>query len=166
MVMNLFGSVGSIRNASKNKKAVVVEERYSKPITDTSGTATSSSSADKAKKMADRFKAATKAGVNPLETAMIVMNPAYTATGRGGKPYNYNEQQFMKDVRAGKYNQPTPAPKPPTETAGSGINAPSPDIPWQPSGPVGPSVGGLTRQGGVPLQERVGVSTRRKINIV
>lgn len=166
MVMNLFGTIGDIRNASKNKKAVVVEERYSKPVTDTSGTATASSSADKGKMIAERIGAAMGAGVNPLEAAIIGMNPSYTATRPGRKPYNYNEQQFMKDVRAGKYNQPTPAPKPPTETAGSGINAPAPDIPWQPSGPVGPSVGGLQRQGGVPLQERVGVSTRRKINIV
>jgi hypothetical protein len=122
-------SVFDIRTQSNAEKNAVVEAKYGKPVTNTSGTAQGDS--NKFQGMADRFSAAMGAGVNPLEAAMVAMNPSHTATRPGRKPYNYYEQQFKKDVRAGKYANPAPAPK--TTTSGQGLNAPPPDVPWQPS---------------------------------
>lgn len=123
-------TVFDIRTQSQEEKAAIVDQRYSKPTTDTSGTATSTSSKPS---MLDIFGAAIGAGVNPLNAAMSAMDPSRTVIGPKGKSYNYYEQQFKKDVRAGKYATPTTPPKSPTSTTSPGINAPAPDQPWQPS---------------------------------
>lgn len=138
-------TVFDIRKASQDEKAAVVDERYSKPTTDTSGTATAS----KTNSIADIFGAAFKAGVNPLNAAMVAMSPSRTVMKEGGGTYNYYEQQFKKDVRAGKYATPTTPPKSPTSTTSPGINAPAPDQPWQPS-----SMSGLQTQEEDPLKRR------------
>jgi hypothetical protein len=138
-------TVYDIRTQSQEEKAAIVDQRYSKPTTDTSGTATGS----KTNSMLDIFGAAIKAGVNPLNAAMSAMDPSRTVIGPKGKSYNYYEQQFKKDVRAGKYATPTTPPKSPTSTTSPGINAPAPDQPWQPS-----SMSGLQAQEEDPLKRR------------
>lgn len=150
-------TVNDLRNQSKREKDAVVEQRYSKPTTNTSGTATASSGA--AESFGRRFSAAMKAGVDVFSAGMVAMQPSKTVRGRGGKPYNAYEQEFKQEVRAGKYATPTPAPAPPS--TGSGINAPPPDQPWRPSG--GMQASGLEQKtAGIPLQEEVGVTKRRR----
>lgn len=124
-------TVFDIRTQSQEEKAAIVDQRYSKPTTNTSGTATASSGA--AESVGRRFSAAMNAGVDVFSAGMVAMQPSKTVRGRGGKPYNAYEQEFMKDVRAGKYATPTTPPKSPTSTTSPGINAPAPDQPWQPS---------------------------------
>lgn len=140
-------TVFDIRTQSQEEKAAIVDQRYSKPTTDTSGTATGST--DKVNSIANIFNAAVKAGVNPLNAARVAMSPSSTVIGPKGKPYNYYEQQFKKDVRAGKYATPTTPPKSPTSTTSPGINAPAPDQPWQPS-----TMSGLQAQEEDPLKRR------------
>lgn len=143
-------TVFDIRTQSQEEKAAIVDQRYSKPTTDTSGTATSTSSKPS---MADIFGAAIKAGVNPLNAAISAMDPSRTVrtagyeTGQRTRPYNYYQEQFKKDVRAGKYATPTTPPKSPTSTTSPGINAPPPDQPWQPS-----TMSGLQAQEEDPLK--------------
>jgi len=54
---------------------------------------------------------------------------------------------------------PTTAKKKPT--SGTGIDAPAPDTGWRPSG-INSALGLQSAEMGVPLQETVGVSLRRK----
>lgn len=143
-------TVADIRNASKDQKQNIVDERFNtvKPVTNTSGTANTGPKDD----IIGRLKYNIGKGVDPIAATFSAMIPGMDVGMKGGKSFNYYESKFRDDVRAGKYyNQPM-APKQPSST--SGIDAPAPDKGWQPSG--------LTM--GIPLQEQVGV-TKRKRNI-
>lgn len=141
-------TVADIRNASKDQKQTIVDERFAnvKPVTNTSGTA----NATPKNGVGERIAYALGKGVDPIAATFSAMIPGMDVGMKGGKSFNYYESKFRDDVRAGKYyNQPT-APKQPSST--SGIDAPAPDKGWQPSG--------LTM--GIPLQEQVGVTKRKK----
>ena len=141
-------TVADIRNASKDQKQTIVDERFNtvKPVTNTSGTA---NTGPKTNDIAERLKYAIGKGVDPIAASFSAMIPGMDVGMKGGKTFNYYESKFRDDVRAGKYyNQPTP--KQPSST--SGIDAPAPDQGWQPSG--------LTM--GIPIQEQVGVTKRKK----
>lgn len=142
-------TVADIRNASKEQKQTIVDERFAnvKPVTNTSGTA---NTAPKRNDVLERLQYNIGKGVDPIAATFSAMIPGMDVGSRGGKTFNYYESKFRDDVRAGKYyNQPT-APK--TTPATSGIDAPAPDQGWQPSG--------LTV--GIPIQEQIGVTKRKK----
>lgn len=137
-------TVADIRNLSKNQKQTLVEERFAKPVTNTSGTANTGKSAGN--EVAERLKYNIGKGVNPIAATFSAMIPGMDVSGG----YNYYESKFRDDVRAGKmYNKPAAAKAPPVS---SGIDAPAPDEGWQPSG--------LTM--GIPIQEQVGVTKRKR----
>lgn len=145
-----MATVADIRNASKDQKQTIVDERFAnvKPVTNTSGTANNTEN-NFGQELAKRIGFNVKQGLSPLTAISSAFFPTQTVLA-GGKPYNYYEKSFQQDVRSGKYyNQPM-APKQPSST--SGIDAPAPDKGWQPSG--------LTM--GIPLQEQVGVTKRKK----
>lgn len=144
-----MATVADIRNASKEQKQTIVDERFAnvKPVTNTSGTANKTEN-NFGQELAKRLSFNVKQGLNPLAAISSAMFPDQTIRA-GGKDYNYYEKSFQQDVRSGKYyNQPTP--KQPSST--SGIDAPAPDKGWQPSG--------LTM--GIPIQEQVGVTKRKR----
>jgi hypothetical protein len=158
-----FDTVGGMRNASREGKAKKVADKMSatgKPVTNTSGTS-KPKGGNGGKQLMKQIEFGQKFG-NGMGAVAGFMGMPFTSR-IGGKPMTVDvlNQQIVQPgsvIKPPAASQPA-AKKPVTKT--SGIDAPAPDTGWRPSG-VNTALGLQQTQMGVPLQETVGVSKRRR----
>lgn len=168
-----FGTVDMMRNASRQKKAETAAAKtpasqatVEKPVTNTSGTATDT-------------------GVNMKQVQKQILMGARmggtmgAAAGFLGIPFTKSGTNTIIDPLSAKVITPglpreaprkgasiggfaiNPAAKKEKPTNGTGIDAPAPDTGWRPSG-TNSALGLQQTQMGVPLQETIGVSKRKR----
>lgn len=174
-----FGTVDMMRNASRQKKAetaaaktpasttVSTAPTTDKPITNTSGTAGAKKSDMKQTMKQIAFGAQMAGGMGAMAGFLgMPFTKKVKGTPMVVDPLNQQVVGFGSNVKApkgatiGGFNI-NPEAKKPTTPTGTGIDAPAPDTGWRPSGTN--STPGLQQtQMGVPLQETVGVSKRKR----
>lgn len=153
-----FNNISDLRYASRQKKAETATVKTpmaattEKPVTNTSGTANTNKGGG-SKGLMKQIEKGMNAG-GAMGAVMGFMGvPFKTTKGAGGRMQTVDIR--MVGEGSGK---PTPKPDP-----NAGIDAPAPDTGWRPSGTQSASTAGLQQtQMGVPLQETVGVSKRRR----
>ena len=144
--------------APKGNKA----SQPSKPLTNTSGTATEK----KGSAWFDAMVKSVKFGAKAAGTAGVMAAALGVPVRKGSMVINPKEQSILPvgTVLPAKVREMESTPKvekPPTDTGGSGIDAPAPDTGWRPSGTN--SASGLQQKTmGVPLQEQIGVTKRKR----
>lgn len=137
-----------------------------KPVTNTSGTATEK----KGSKWFESMKKSVQFGARYAGTAgalAAVLGTSVRKVSRDnptGTPMYINPSKGTV-LPAGTVIPSSPKPtkteKPPTDTGGSGIDAPAPDTGWRPSGTN--SASGLQQKTmGIALQEQIGVTKRKR----
>lgn len=185
-----LNTVADMRNASRQGKAKKASDRMAtrantatpksistkeeKPVTDTSGTAK-----DKDEARKERGQRIIRQLTRRIEFGAKVSGPG-KSTGLGvlagflGTPFTKriggnvmtvdtrNQQVVPQGVplQGNKRTTSAPAKKAPPPS-GTGIDAPEPDTGWRPSG-INSAGGLMSAEMGVPLQETIGVSLRRK----
>tara|TARA_R110000868_G_scaffold8081_2_gene41779 strand:- start:7385 stop:7897 length:513 start_codon:yes stop_codon:yes gene_type:complete len=167
-----FGTVDMMRNASRQKKAETAAAKTpagatDKPITNTSGTAGAKKTDMKQTMKQIKFGAQMAGGMGAMAgflgmpftrnvqgTAMVVDPLNQQVVGKG------SYVKAPKEATVGGFPI-SPSVKKPTTPAGTGIDAPAPDTGWRPSG-TNSALGLQQTQMGIPLQETVGVSKRKR----
>lgn len=165
----------TLRNTSRQKKAEqaaaktpTVAETGEKPITNTSGTATSNKGKMNALKKQIAFGAAQGGGLGAVAgflgmpftkkqygrpVAVDVLNQTIVEKG--------STIRAPKNASIGGFPMNPSAQKKTTPTSNSGIDAPAPDTGWRPSG-INTAGGLMSAEMGVPLQQTIGVSKRKR----
>lgn len=184
---NMMNTVAGMRNASRQGKAKKASDKMAtststakpisteKPVTDTSGTAKGGNRGFNMKQtqkqmqfgaqMAGKGKS-TGLGVlagflgmpftKRMGGTVMTVDTRNQEVVRPGTPLKVN-----KNATVGGFSIAPTAAKKTTTPAGSGIDAPAPDTGWRPSG-VNTAGGLMSAEMGVPLQETVGVSKRKR----
>jgi hypothetical protein len=174
-----FGTVDMMRNASRQKKAETAAAKTpastnvgtapttEKPVTNTSGTA-GAKKYDMKQTMEQIAFGARMAGGMGAMAGFLGM--PFTKKVKGSAmvvdPLNQQVVGFGSNVKAPKGATVggfavNPTTKKPTTPTGTGIDAPAPDTGWRPSG-TNSALGLQQTQMGVPLQETIGVSKRKR----
>lgn len=163
-----FDSLDSMRNESRKKKAETAAAKTpasqataqatEKPLTNTSGTAKPKGAALKRTGRQVQFGLEQGGAMGAVAGFMGV-----PFTKRvGGRPMTVDVLNQQIVTAGSKIKMPEPtvkkAPPPPADT---GIDAPAPDTGWRPSG-VNSALGLQQTTLGVPLQETIGVSKRKR----
>lgn len=166
----------SLRNISRNKKAEQAANKTpaaattttEKPLTNTSGTAKPKTDSIKQLKKQIAFGAEQGGGLGAMAgflgipftkkkygrpVAVDVLNQTIVEKGSTIKA--------PKNASMGGFNINPSAPKKTTPTSNSGIDAPAPDTGWRPSG-INTAGGLMSAEMGVPLQQTIGVSKRKR----
>jgi hypothetical protein len=177
-----LNTVEDMRNASRQGKAKKASDKMAtststktdKPVTDTSGTAKSAKGGSAMKQTQKQMAFGAQMAGKGKSTGLGVLAGflGMPFTKRMGGTVMTVDTRNQEVVRPGtplKANKnatvggfpisPTAAKKKPT--TGTGIDAPAPDTGWRPSG-VNTALGLQQTQMGVPLQETIGVSLRKK----
>ena len=173
-----LNTVEDMRNASRQSKAKKATDKMAtsteKPVTDTSGTAKGgnrgSAMKQTQKQMAFGAQMAGKGKSTGLGVLAGFLGMPFTKRMGGTvMTVDTRNQEVVQPGTPLKANKnatvggfpisPTTAKKKPT--TGTGIDAPEPDTGWRPSG-TNTALGLQQTEMGVPLQETVGVSLRRK----
>lgn len=155
----------STQTVPKGNKASMAADT-GKPVTNTSGTATEK----KGSKWFESMKKSVQFGARYAGTAgalAAVLGVPVRKVSRDnptGTPMYINPSKGTV-LPAGTVIPSSPKPtkteKPPTDTGGSGIDAPAPDTGWRPSGTN--SASGLQQKTmGIALQEQIGVTKRKR----
>jgi hypothetical protein len=179
-----LNTVADMRNASRQGKAKKATDRMAtststavptaastkdKPVTDTSGTAKGGNrgSAMKQTQKQIAFGAQMAGGMGAV--AGFLGMPFTKRLGGDVMTVDTRNQEVVRPGTPLKANKnatiggfaitPTAAKKKPT--TGTGIDAPEPDTGWRPSG-TNTAFGLQQTQMGVPLQETIGVSKRKR----
>lgn len=161
-----FDTVGGMRDASRQGKAKKATDRMAasaKPVTDTSGTAQKKGAGGNGSKQLMRQINFGMEQGGPGGAISGFMGLPFTKRV-GGRPMTIDtvNQQIVNAgsrIKPAAASQPS-APKTVTKT-GSGIDAPAPDTGWRPSG-INSAFGLEQAKMGIPLQETVGVSKRKR----
>lgn len=165
-----FDSLDSMRNESRKKKAETAAAKTpasqattttattEKPLTNTSGTAKPKGAALKRTGRQVQFGLEQGGAMGAVAGFMGV-----PFTKRvGGRPMTVDVLNQQIVTAGSKIKMPEPtvkkAPPPPADT---GIDAPAPDTGWRPSG-INTAGGLMSSEMGVPLQQTVGVSKRKR----
>lgn len=180
MVMFGMETVAGMRNASRQKKqtaaAVKTPVAAEKPVTDTSGTAKGGNRGINIKQtqkqmqfgaqMAGKGKS-TGLGVlagflgmpftKRMGGTVMTVDTRNQEVVRPGTPLKPNDKATV----GGFAIKPIAATKKPATNTGTGIDAPAPDTGWRPSG-INSASGLMSAEMGVPLQETIGVSKRKR----
>jgi hypothetical protein len=169
-----FNTVDMMRNASRQKKAETAAAKTpasqattEKPVTNTSGTAGAKKYDMKQTMEQIAFGAKMAGGMGAMAGFLgMPFTKKVKGTPMVVDPLNQQVVGFGSNVKApkgatiGGFNI-NPAVKKPTTPAGTGIDAPAPDTGWRPSG-TNTALGLQQTQMGVPLQETIGVSKRKR----
>jgi len=189
VVFSGLNTVTDMRNASRQGKAKKATDKMAtststakpisaskeeKPLTDTSGTATGGNRGINIKQTQKQMQFGAQMAGKGKSTGLGVLAGflGMPFTKRMGGTVMTVDTRNQEVVRPGtplKVNKnatvggfpisPTTAKKKPT--TGTGIDAPAPDTGWRPSG-VNTAGGLMSAEMGVPLQETVGVSKRKR----
>lgn len=156
----------STQTVPKGNKASMAE----KPLTNTSGTATEKKGSKWFEDMKKSLEFGSKyAGAAGGIAAMLGVSVTKKSRDNPTAPamvINPREQSILPagtvlPAKVREMGKTTKTEKPPTDTGGSGIDAPAPDTGWRPSGTN--SASGLQQKTmGVPLQEQIGVTKRKR----
>lgn len=172
VVFSGFDTVGGLRQASRQKKADAAAVKApaskptsastEKPVTNTSGTAKKNGGAGTKQLQKQVEFGMAQGGIGGALAAF--MGKSFTSRRGPGsivKVDTVNQQLLPggSPIKAPASNNT--AAKKTTVTSGSGIDAPAPDTGWRPSG-VNTASGLMSAEMGVPLQETVGVSKRKR----
>lgn len=171
-----FNTVDMMRNASRQKKAETAAAKtpasqatttVDKPITNTSGTAGPKNTNMKQMKEQIAFGARMAGGMGAMAGFLgMPFTKNVKGTAMVVDPLNQQLVGFGSNVKAPKgatvggfaVNPSAKKEKPTTDT---GIDAPAPDTGWRPSG-TNSALGLQQTSMGVPLQETIGVSKRKR----
>jgi len=173
-----FGTVDMMRNASRQKKAETAATKTpastnvgttttEKPLTNTSGTAGAKKTDMKQTMKQIAFGAQMAGGMGAMAG---FLGMPFTKKVKGSAmvvdPLNQQVVGFGSNVKAPKNATiggfaVNPSAKKPTTPTGTGIDAPAPDTGWRPSG-TNTALGLQQTQMGIPLQETIGVSKRKR----
>lgn len=179
MVMFGMETVAGMRNASRQKKqtaaAVKTPVAAEKPVTDTSGTAKGGNRGSAIKQTQKQMAFGAQMAGKGKSTGLGVLAGflGMPFTKRMGGTVMTVDTRNQEVVRPGtplKANKnatvggfpisPSASKKKPADT-GTGIDAPAPDTGWRPSG-INSASGLMSAEMGVPLQETIGVSKRKR----
>jgi hypothetical protein len=178
---NLMNNVADMRNASRQGKAKKATDKMAaapteveKPVTNTSGTARAKDSSRRNQTMKQMQFGAQMAGKGKSTGLGVVAGflgmPFTKRMGGTVMTVDTRNQEVVpsgtplkanKNATVGGFPISPKASKKTTTPAGSGIDAPAPDTGWRPSG-VNTAGGLMSAEMGVPLQETVGVSKRKR----
>ena len=169
-----FGTVDMMRNASRQKKAETAAAKtpasqapVAKPVTNTSGTAGAKKVDMKQTMEQIAFGAKMAGGMGAMAGFLgMPFTKKVKGTAMVVDPLNQQVVGFGSNVKAPKGATIggfaiNPSTKKPTTSNGTGIDAPAPDTGWRPSG-TNSALGLQQTQMGVPLQETIGVSKRKR----
>jgi hypothetical protein len=187
---NMMNTVAGMRNASRQGKAKKASDKMAtststakpisaskeeKPLTDTSGTATGGNRGINMKQTIKQMQFGAQMAGKGKSTGLGVMAgflgiPFTKRMGGTVMTVDTRNQEVVrpgtplkanKNATVGGFSIAPTAAKKTTTPAGSGIDAPAPDTGWRPSG-VNTAGGLMSAEMGVPLQETVGVSKRKR----
>jgi hypothetical protein len=172
---NLMNTVADMRNASRQGKAKKATDKMAaapaaaeKPVTNTSGTAKPKGNSNMKQTM-QQIAFGQKMGGGMGAMAGFLGIPFTKRIGGQVMTVDTRNQDVLtpgvpikenKNATIGGFGMNTSTKKT-TTPAGSGIDAPAPDTGWRPSG-VNTAGGLMSAEMGVPLQETVGVSKRKR----
>jgi len=180
VVFSGLNTVADMRNASRQGKAKKATNKMAaapaaveKPVTNTSGTAKAKGNSNINQTMKQMAFGAQMAGKGK-STGLGVMAgflglPFTKRMGGTVMTVDTRNQEVVfpgtplkanKNATVGGFSI-APSTKKTTTPTGSGIDAPAPDTGWRPSG-VNTAGGLMSAEMGVPLQETVGVSKRKR----
>lgn len=189
VVFSGLNTVEDMRNASRQSKAKKASDKMAtststakpvsvsteeKPVTDTSGTAKRGNGGESRKQTQKQIAFGAQMAGKGKSTGLGVMAgflgmPFTKRMGGTVMTVDTRNQEVVAPGTPLKANKnatvggfpisPTTAKKKPT--SGTGIDAPAPDTGWRPSG-INSAFGLQSAEMGVPLQETIGVSLRRK----
>jgi hypothetical protein len=183
VVFSGLNTVTDMRNASRQGKAKKATDKMAtstaapaaeKPVTDTSGTAKRGNGGESRKQTQKQIAFGAQMAGKGKSTGLGVMAgflgmPFTKRMGGTVMTVDTRNQEVVAPGTPLKANKnatvggfpisPTTAKKKPT--TGAGIDAPAPDTGWRPSG-VNSALGLQQTQMGVPLQETIGVSKRKR----
>jgi hypothetical protein len=179
---NLMNNVADMRNASRQGKAKKAADKMAaapasteKPVTNTSGTATGGNRGINMKQTQKQMQFGAQMAGKGKSTGLGVLAgflgmPFTKRMGGTVMTVDTRNQEVVapgtplkvnKNATVGGFSIAPTATKKTTTPAGSGIDAPAPDTGWRPSG-VNTAGGLMSAEMGVPLQETVGVSKRKR----
>jgi hypothetical protein len=178
---NLMNTVADMRNASRQGKAKKATDKMAaapaaveKPVTNTSGTARAKGNSSMKQTMKQMQFGAQMAGKGKSTGLGVLAGflgiPFTKRMGGTVMTVDTRNQEVVapgtplkvnKNATVGGFSIAPTATKKTTTPAGSGIDAPAPDTGWRPSG-VNTAGGLMSAEMGVPLQETVGVSKRKR----
>jgi len=184
VVFSGLNTVADMRNASRQGKAKKASDKMAtststakpisaskeeKPVTDTSGTAKSGKRGESMKQTKKQIEFGQRMGGGLGVLAGFLGIPFMKRLGGDVMTVDTRNQEVVRPGTPLKANKnatiggfsisPTTAKKKPTN--GTGIDAPAPDTGWRPSG-INSAFGLQSAEMGVPLQETVGVSKRKR----
>jgi len=186
VVFSGLNTVADMRNASRQGKAKKATDKMAtrtsaaapasteKPLTDTSGTATGGNRGINIKQTQKQMQFGAQMAGKGKSTGLGVLAgflgmPFTKRMGGTVMTVDTRNQEVVAPGTPLKANKnatvggfpisPTTAKKKPT--TGTGIDAPAPDTGWRPSG-INSAFGLQSAEMGVPLQETVGVSKRKR----
>jgi len=190
VVFSGLNTVEDMRNASRQGKAKKATDKMAtststakpvsvsteeKPVTDTSGTAKRGNGGESRKQTMKQIAFGAQMAGKGKSTGLGVMAgflgiPFTKRMGGTVMTVDTRNQQVVapgtplkanKNATVGGFSIAPTTAKKTTAPVGSGIDAPAPDTGWRPSG-VNTAGGLMSAEMGVPLQETVGVSKRKR----